>query len=186
VPQNRERLIIIAAKNREFDFNKINYSYKPQKLRDFLDKKGDFEFLDETEYTLIDNPKKQSSGLLFVGYRNKGIWKTGIRPNTEHLSRVHRQPNRIYSDLGVHPTIPSQEVSGRFFIHLSDSNKVRKLTLNECYRIMGFADNFKKHPSKAECYKQIGNSVCIPMIKEIAKNILKNHLLIKNHEPQID
>jgi DNA (cytosine-5)-methyltransferase 1 len=184
VPQNRERLIIIATKNKRFDFAKTNYSYKLQKLKDFLDKKGDFEFLDESEYTMIDNPKKQASGLIFVGYRNKSIWKTGVRPNTEHLSRVHRQPNRVYSDRGVHPTIPSQETSGRFFIHLSDCNRVRKLTLNECYRIMGFDDNFKKHSSKAECYKQIGNSVCVPMIQEIANNILENHLLEEIYEPQ--
>jgi DNA (cytosine-5)-methyltransferase 1 len=184
VPQNRERLIILATKDKRFDFKKINYSYKLYALKDFLDKDGDFEFLDKSEYTMIDNPKIQASGLIFVGYRNKGIWKKGIRPNTEHLSRVHRQPNRIYSDLGVHPTIPSQETSGRFFIHLSDSNVVRKLTINECYKIMGFPDNFIKHQSKAECYKQIGNSVCVPMIAKLADNILENHLLAEQHESQ--
>ena len=31
------------------------------------------------------------------------------------MSRVHRQFNRIYSAEGYHPTIPSQESSGRFF-----------------------------------------------------------------------
>jgi DNA (cytosine-5)-methyltransferase 1 len=184
VPQNRERLIIIATKDKPFDFNSLSYSHKPLQLKSFLDKEGDFEFLDESEYTMIENPKKQESGLIFVGYRNKGIWKTGIRPNTEHLSRVHRQPNRIYSDLGSHPTIPSQETSGRFFIHLSDSNRVRKLTLNECYKIMGFPAAFIKHNSKAECYKQIGNSVCVPMIESIAESILNNNLLVKTNESQ--
>ena len=184
VPQNRERLIIVATKDRPFNFNDLNYACKPAQLKSFLDQEGDFEFLDKSEYTLIDSPKKQDSGLIFVGYRNKGIWKTGIRPNTEHLSRVHRQPNRIYSDLGVHPTIPSQETSGRFFIHLSDSNRVRKLTLNECYKIMGFPSNFIRHNSKAECYKQIGNSVCVPMIENIADSILNNNLLVKNNESQ--
>ena len=184
LPQNRERLIILATKSKHFDFNTIKRSYKLLQLTQFLDSDGDFEFLNDSEYTLIEKPKKQDSGLIFIGYRNKAIWKTGIRPNTEHLSRVHRQPNRIYSDLGTHPTIPSQETSGRFFIHLSNLNKVRKLTLNECYRIMGFPDKFVKHFSKAECYKQIGNSVCVPMIEQIADSILHNHLLVKNYEPQ--
>ena len=184
VPQNRERLIIVATRNQPFDFNSLKYLHKATILKDFLDTEGDFEFLDESEYTLIDNPRKQESGLIFVGYRNKGIWKTGIRPNTEHLSRVHRQPNRIYSDLGTHPTIPSQETSGRFFIYLSDSKRVRKLTLNECYKIMGFPDDFIKHTSKAECYKQIGNSVCVPMIESIVENILNNNLLAKSNESQ--
>lgn len=180
LPQNRERLFIIATKLRPFDFSKLKYT-PTSKLRDFLDKEGDFEILDKSEYTLIDSPKKQESELIFVGYRNKGIWKTGVRPNTEHLSRVHRQPNRIYSVDGVHPTLPSQETSGRFFIYIPENNLVRKLTIQECYRIMGFPDDFKKANSLAKCYKQIGNSVCIPLIEAIAKELLKQKLFSEDN-----
>ncbi|MEN9565041.1 MAG: hypothetical protein RLZZ69_237, partial [Cyanobacteriota bacterium] len=160
LPQNRERIIIFATKNKKFDFNKIEINQSIKKLEDYLCKNGNFEYLKPQDYTLIDNPKQQPSGLIFAGYRNdKTTWKKGVRPNTEHLSRVHHQPNRIYSVEGVHPTIPSQETSGRFFIYISKENKVRKLTVKECYRIMGFFDTFKVHDSIAECYKQIGNSV---------------------------
>ena len=179
VPQNRERIVIVGTKVNHFSFNQLNIIKSP-KLVNFLDQSGNFEILDETEFTLIDNPKKQQSGLVFVGYRNKNIWKKGIRPNTEHLSRVHRQPNRIYSVEGVHPTLPSQETSGRFFIYIPDQKIVRKLSLNECYRIMGFPEKFIKHKNLAECYKQIGNSVCIPMISEIAKEIIKQGSLSEN------
>ena len=110
LPQNRERIFIVASKNRFFDFDKIEYKEKVI-LRDFLDKTGDFEYLSSNEYTIIENPKKQDSGLIFIGYRNKNIWKKGVRDNTVHLSRVHRQPNRIYSVDGIHPTIPAQETS---------------------------------------------------------------------------
>lgn len=181
LPQNRERIFIIACKNNYFNFNELKYK-KNVILRDFLDKKGNFEYLSSDEYTLIDNPKKQESGLIFIGYRKKNIWKKGIRENTEHLSRVHRQPNRIYSVDGTHPTIPSQETSGRFFIYIPEENKVRKLTINECYRIMGFSDDFKKHSSLTEQYKQIGNSVAIPVIEAIAQSIIKQNLL--SNEPQ--
>ncbi|MCT7982428.1 DNA cytosine methyltransferase [Laspinema sp. A4] len=177
LPQNRERVIIIGTLNQKFNFDLISKQFSPPSLEVYLDKQGHFEYLKPDEYTLIEHPKPQTSGLIFVGYRNKNIWKTGIRPNTEHLSRVHRQPNRIYSVKGVHPTLPSQETSGRFFIYIPEENAVRKLTLNECYRIMGFPDNFKKHPSIGECYKQIGNSVCIPMIQELAVQIKQQNLL---------
>lgn len=113
------------------------------------------------------------SGLIFAGYRNKSIRKVGVRPGTEHLSRVHKQPNRIYSVKGVHPTLPSQESSGRFFV-LTLDGRVRKLTLNECFRIMGFPDDFKRVSSIAEQYRQIGNSVCVPMIEDVAKEIKNN------------
>lgn len=179
VPQNRERIVIIGAKKDKFNFNALDYKLNFNiKLLDFLDKKGEFEYLKNQEYTLINNPiQKKGSGLFFVGYRNKGIWKKGVRPNTKHLSRVHRQPNRIYSALGIHPTIPSQEPSGRFFIYIPKQKKVRKLTIRECYRIMGFPDTFKIYEKKQEAYKQIGNSICVPMVYSIATQIKSQGLL---------
>ncbi len=186
IPQNRERIIIFATKEKPFNFSKCNFT-KTNSLEHFLDNdNGDFEFLNKDEYTLIENPVTQKeSGLIFVGYRNKAIWKTGIRENTEHLSRVHRQPNRIYSVRGTHPTLPSQESSGRFFIYLPDKDAVRKLTIKECYRIMGFPENFKISESKSEAYKQVGNSICIPMVTELATQILKQQLLTENESQRI-
>jgi DNA (cytosine-5)-methyltransferase 1 len=185
LPQNRERIIIFATKNKKFDFNKIETNKSITKLEDYLCKNGNFEYLKSQEYTLIDSPKEQASGLIFAGYRNdKTTWKKGVRPNTQHLSRVHHQPNRIYSVEGVHPTIPSQETSGRFFIYISKENKVRKLTVKECYRIMGFPDTFKIHNSIGECYKQIGNSVSIPMIYQLAVQIKKQNLLVSKEKLQ--
>jgi DNA (cytosine-5)-methyltransferase 1 len=181
LPQNRERIFIIAAKKHYFDFTKLK-KHKKVVLSEFLDKEGDFEFVDKSEYTLIDSPKDQDSGLIFVGYRNKNIWTKGVRENTEHLSRVHRQPNRIYSIEGTHPTIPSQETAGRFFIYIPENDSVRKLTINECYKIMGFPADFIKHPNIGEQYKQIGNSVAIPVIHAIAESIIEQKLLID--EPQ--
>ena len=174
VPQHRERLVIIASKKRVFNFKNLPIIRPIPKLKDFLCTDNQFEYLSTDEYTLIDNPKHQQSGLIFVGYRtNKSIWKKGVRPNTEHLSRVHHQPNRIYSVAGIHPTIPSQETSGRFFIYIPSENRVRKLTINECYRIMGFPNDFKSCEVLGSSYKQIGNSVCVPMIYQIALAIKK-------------
>ncbi len=177
VPQNRERIIIIGSKKNKFDFDKVKISPR-KRLLDFLDQSGDFEYLSPTDYTLIENPKQQPlSGLIFAGYRNKSIRKVGVRPGTEHLSRVHKQPNRIYSVYGIHPTLPSQEVSGRYFILTAD-NRVRKLTINECWKIMGFPNTYKKISSIGEQYKQLGNSVCVPMIKAVASEI-KNQFFMR-------
>ncbi|MFC1767972.1 DNA (cytosine-5-)-methyltransferase [Candidatus Margulisiibacteriota bacterium] len=173
VPQNRERLVIICNKEKLFNFGSIRKTPSGC-IEDFLEKKADFEYLPKKSYTLIKNPIRQESGLIFVGHRNKPIRKNGIRPNTEHLSRVHKQPNRIYSAKGIHPTIPSQEPTGRFYI--LHNNKVRKLTINECYKLMGFPDSFKKPVPQAEQYKQIGNSICVPMVKAVGKEILRQLL----------
>ena len=173
VAQSRERIIIIGTREGYFNFDKLEEK-KEIHIKDILDKEGDFEYLDKSEYTLIDKQyiRKQKSGLIFVGYRNKGMWKTGVRPNTEHLSRVHRQPNRIYSIEGCHPTIPSQETSGRFWIYIKEEDAVRKLTINECYKLMGYPNNFVRDENIYNAYKQCGNSVVIPMIYEIAQSII--------------
>jgi len=182
LPQNRERVFFIATKHKPFNFHHLKTTKPTPNLREFLDQEDSFEYLDKSEYTLIDQPTEQTSGLIFVGYRNKNIWKTGIRPNTEHLSRVHHQPNRIYSIEGVHPTIPSQETSGRFFIYIPEENAVRKLTLKECYRIMGFPEDFITHHKIGTCYKQIGNSVCVPLIYELASQ-LKQQINDRIYQP---
>lgn len=174
VPQSRERIIIIGTKHGIFNFDDL-ITQPEVSIRDILDSDGDFEYLDKSEYTMINQShvKRQKSGLIFVGYRNKGQWKTGVRPNTEHLSRVHRQPNRIYSIDGIHPTIPSQETSGRFWIYIPEEDAVRKLSISECYKLMGFPSSFIRDENIGDAYKQCGNSVVVPMIKEIAESIIR-------------
>ncbi|QQT61900.1 DNA (cytosine-5-)-methyltransferase [Sphingobacterium multivorum] len=176
LPQNRERIIIIANKKKKFDFEKVKSTSRPI-LKDFLDIDNEFEYLDEP-YTILEDQKMQESGLIFAGYRNKTIRKAGVRPGTEHLSRVHKQPNRIYSSNGTHPALPSQESSGRFWIW--HEKRVRKLTIQECYRIMGFPSKFKLIPNKSELYRQIGNSVAIPMIKAVGEQIINQFLIPKS------
>ena len=171
VAQNRERIIIIGTKEQPFDFNTIKTAPMVC-LNDFLDNEGEFEYLNAHEYTLIPSPKRQDSGLVFSGYRNKSIRKAGVREGTKHLSRVHKQPNRIYSVEGIHPTLPSQESAGRFFILTSD-HRVRKLTIPECYKLMGFPKKFKLSQTTSAQYVQVGNSVCVPMIQAIGEAFLK-------------
>lgn len=170
VPQNRERIVIIGSiEGKLFDFDKLETN-TVSSMESFLDKNNRFEYLNESEYTLLDEYKKQSkSGLIFRGYLNKKIRKKGVKPNTMHLSRAHKQPNRIYSAEGTHPTISSMETSGRYWIHVD--NKVRKLTIDECFRFFGFPENFKKIGAKGKLYQRIGNSVCVNMIQSIAKEV---------------
>jgi len=179
VPQNRERIVLVGnLEGKYFDFTKIK-KYKSKPVRDYLDQNGEFEFLEKSEYTMLkkaDVKEQKDSGLIFVGYRNKKIRTTGVRLNTEHLSRVHKQPNRIYSSEGTHPTLASQETCGRYWIHHND--KVRKLTLDECYRFMGFPDDFKKIGVKGKLYERIGNSICVHMIEEVGKEVVNQILNI--------
>lgn len=55
---------------------------------------------------------------------------------------------------------------------IKDNYGIRTITPKECLALMGFPKNFKiaDIPLKS-AYKQIGNSVCVPVINSIAKNI---------------
>lgn len=175
LPQNRERIILIGSRSgTKFDFGAVE-KVKAEPLKYFLENEGEFEYLEPDEYILLENTTQQKSGLIFAGYRKKNIRQKGVLKGNMHHSRTHRQPNRIYSVEGYHPTLTSQETSGRFFILLPDGT-VRKMTLKECWRIMGFPEDFKNPCSKTVQYKQLGNSVCIPMISSISRGIVKQVL----------
>ncbi len=168
VAQNRERTIIVASTVSLFNFDVLEYQ-NPKVIADILEETPSSEYLNESEYTLIKKTKTQTSGLIFCGYLNKKTRTKGVRVNTEHLSRAHKQPNRIYSSEGTHPTLSSQEVSGRYFI--LHQGKVRKLSIEECYLLMGFPTDFKRVGTKSKLYRRIGNSIVVPMVYEIAKNL---------------
>ena len=55
--------------------------------------------------------------------------------------------------------------------------RIRKLTPKECWRLMGFDDeDFEKAEkvnSNAQLYKQAGNSICVPVLMAIFKELIK-------------
>ena len=49
----------------------------------------------------------------------------------------------------------------------------RKVTVKECLKVMGFPEGFIIKDNYNQSYKQIGNSVVVPIIKDIADNVKK-------------
>ncbi|MFQ7478419.1 MAG: DNA (cytosine-5-)-methyltransferase, partial [Streptococcus sp.] len=50
---------------------------------------------------------------------------------------------------------------------------IRKLTPRECARLQGFPEQFALHRTECQSYKQLGNTVTVPVIEAIARNIKK-------------
>ena len=48
--------------------------------------------------------------------------------------------------------------------------------------MMGFPDSFEISNKKQEAYKQIGNSICVPMVYSIAKQIKFQKLVKRKDE----
>jgi site-specific DNA-cytosine methylase len=59
-------------------------------------------------------------------------------------------------------------------IDFKDKNGIRKITPVECARIQGFPDRYKlPQIADSALYKQFGNSVSVPVIEAIAKQMMK-------------
>ena len=56
-----------------------------------------------------------------------------------------------------------------------DDHGIRRLTPYECLKLQGFPSDFKfpKGTTMRKAYKQVGNSVCVPVIRRIAEQIKK-------------
>ena len=70
----------------------------------------------------------------------------------------------------------TRTLSARYYkdgseILVSQGNRKRprRLTPRECARLMGFPDTFKIPVSDTQAYRQFGNSVVMPVMKEVAR-----------------
>lgn len=74
---------------------------------------------------------------------------------------------------GVSKTLPTSDSQG-----VLDGFRIRKLTERECYRLMGFDDasfdRASKVISQTQLYKTAGNSIVVPVLEAILRELLCN------------
>lgn len=54
------------------------------------------------------------------------------------------------------------------------NNMPRRITPRECARLQGFPDSFILHPNDIATYRQMGNAVSVPVVKEILEDFFKD------------
>lgn len=95
-------------------------------------------------------------------------------PQFDKLIDISR---RVYSIEGLSPTIHTSG-GGQQEPKVLIMDRVRKLTPKECWRLMGFTDaDFRKAEavnSNAQLYKQAGNSIVVPVLEGILRNLLED------------
>jgi DNA (cytosine-5)-methyltransferase 1 len=57
-------------------------------------------------------------------------------------------------------------------VHQGGRQRPRRLTPRECARLMGFPDTFRIPVSDTQAYRQFGNSVVMPVMREVARIML--------------
>lgn len=155
LPQQRNRIYIVAFKNIE-DMNNFEFP-EPVKL-----KKTAFDFFEKTKM-----PDK---------YYLDNHWKSKMIFETVQDNYIYRFTDWGISKgkIGICPTLLAA-MGSRFerIPFFKDDFSVRLLTPKECARLQGFPETYI-FPNKYEkqVYKQIGNSVAVPVVQKIAKNII--------------
>ena len=85
----------------------------------------------------------------------------------------------------------SRTLSARYYkdgseilISQGASMRPRRLTPRECARLMGFADDFRIPVSDTRAYKQFGNSVVVPVMRELAR-VMKPFVCADQMQPEL-
>ncbi len=92
---------------------------------------------------------------------------------TDILNDFHVSQTDKYGALPAHITSDTSNVQAG----ITNGFMVRTLTPLECERLQGFPDGWTDNQSDAQRYKQLGNAVCIPVIKWLGERILENEVL---------
>lgn len=153
VPQHRERTYIVGFREPTlFEFPKFLAINKP-KFRDILEKEVPEKYtLTDHLWNYLQNYAKK--------HREKG---NGFGFGLTDLNGRSRTLSARYHKDGSEILIPQK------------NKNPRRLTPQECSNLMGFTQfrpDFKIPVSDTQAYKQFGNSVAVPVIYDIAKEIV--------------
>lgn len=171
LPQNRERIFIVAY----LKSAKRNFKFPLG-----IDQNNSLIF-DKSE---LSNAKKTTVGDILEGNPDEKytisdkLYAGHLRRKKEHLEKGNGFGFSLFTEDSIH----TNTISARYYkdgseILIAQSGQnPRKLTPREAARLQGYGDNFIIHKSNVQAYRQFGNSVSVPVIESIFKEI-KRQLL---------
>lgn len=162
IPQNRNRWYGVAFRE---DVDATAFAF-PESIQPL------FKLEDIIEPTASDEYKISDLARLHVlKYREE--FKENPRYNTDHILIANevRASRCAFSCNGIMPCLTAKMGTGGNNVPIVVS-EMRQLTERECLTLMGYPTDYKLQQAKSHSYKQIGNSVCVPVVGRIAENII--------------
>lgn len=158
VPQHRERIVIVGFNNEYFDGkDKFRFPEMPEanhRIKEILEKKP------EQKYTLTDN-----------------LWEYLIRYAEKHKAKGNGFGFGMTDLNGISRTMSARYYKDGAEILIPQKGKnPRRLTPRECARLQGYPDKFIIPVSDNQAYRQFGNSVVVPLMKSVGRNIVSELL----------
>lgn len=164
VPQHRERIVMIGFDRRRyaetppFDFELPKPARKPV-MADILDPQV------PDKYTLSDR-----------------LWAYLQAYAAKHRAKGNGFGYGIAKPDGISRTLSARYYKDGSEILIEQEGKnPRRLTPRECARLQGFPETFQIPVSDTQAYRQFGNSVCVPLMAEVARELV-NELRRLDHE----
>lgn len=170
IPQGRRRLFVVGFKSKE-EYEKFEFP-EPIKLnltmQDLLlenAKEGNVQFKDG-ELKVLSKEGQKTNEQLFLSQK---LIDYILCPGTK---------NFYHDDAEIDLPIARALLSTMGNTHRASVNnyvttngKIRALDPRETHRLMGFPDDYKIVVSKAQAYKQSGNSIVVSVLKHILDSI---------------
>lgn len=176
IPQNRERIYIVCFRNEQDGTNQYEDFFKFPKTIELTKKISDIIETEQVEERFYYRKDK---------YMYKELAKSIKRQDTVYQWRRHYvRENKS----NVCPTLTANMGTGGHNVPLIlTKNGIRKLTPRECFLFQGYPPKYilPENMGISQLYKQAGNSVTVPVIERIAKNIVSALNRTSKHEKKV-
>ncbi len=160
IPQHRERWYCVGIRN-DLGLNIEDYSFPTRKN------------LTKTLASIINSNLKSENyeiSDICKSHINKFVKLKDITINSDTLAYEVRPSRCQFKCDGISPCLTAKMGTGGNNVPIVVS-QMRKLTEKECLQIMGYPKTYKIGTGST-AYKQIGNSVVVPVINELAYNLV--------------
>jgi len=181
IPQGRRRLFVVGFKD-ENAFKRFSF---PEKIKLEDCPLPTMQSMLEENLKYSDNPQEgmQSvNGVLRAMWAEKGepdkryylsetLEKYVLSPGTKNFMHFDAKTDLPVARALVKNMGNTYRASVNNYVHTH--GKIRHLTMREVHRLMGFPDSYKIVVSKAQAYKQAGNSIVVDVMMRIEEQIIK-------------
>ncbi|TAM10814.1 MAG: DNA (cytosine-5-)-methyltransferase [Nevskiaceae bacterium] len=176
VPQHRERIVIVGFRDpTDFSWDDLQLPAQGPRLASILHPEDGSEPA-EPPYT--SGPKGKVDPKYTLSPK---LWQY-----LQDYAAKHRAAGHGFGFGLVGPEDVARTLSARYYkdgseilIRQGGRRRPRRLTPRECARLMGYNDSFGIPVSDTQAYRQFGNSVVVPVFREVARIVVPRVLAIK-------